>query len=236
LSPGRVAGSVGEGDDRISFDLAFTMSSPPLVPFPSERMYETKLPSSKLVSPHPDSRFTGMYTCKGETVQVNSWRGMEGHNWGARHAELYAWCHVNQWEGDEDLMFEGLTARVKVGPLLAPPLTLLCVWHHGVRYELNGPVTLARGRGHIDDLRRWRFHAKNDLAEISGELYAETEDFVGLSYENPDGAITYCLNSKIARGRLRLSVKGRPDVDVITKCAALEIGTKNAKHGVKMLA
>ncbi len=236
LSSGRVTGSVGEGDARISFDLRFTMASPPLVPFPSERMYVTRLPSTKLVSPHPDSRFTGTYTAKGETVEVNAWRGMEGHNWGTRHTELYAWCHVNQWLGNDDLLFEGFTGRVKVGPVLAPPVTLLCVWHRGVRYHFNDPVTLVRARGHITDLRKWRFHAKNQLAEVSGEMFAETTDFAGLAYENPDGSITNCLNSKIARGRLRLSVKGRPDVDVITNAAAFEIGTKNAKHGVHMLA
>ena len=239
LYPGRVMGSVGDGERTISFDLRFTMDAPPLIPFPSERMYATRLPSSKLVSPHPDSRFTGTYTANGETVDVNGWRGMQGHNWGTRHAELYAWCHVNQWQGGADLMFEGLTARVKVGPVLAPPLTLLCVWHRGVHYHFNDPITLLRARGNIDPIdapRRWRFHAKNALAEVSGEMFADTSDFVGLSYENPDGAITYCLNSKIARGRLRLSVKGRPDLDVVTNAAAFEIGTKNAQHGVKMLA
>ncbi len=236
LSPGRVAGSVGHGDKAISFDLRFTMDSPPLVPFPSERMYLTRLPSTKLVSPHPDSRFTGTYTAKGETVDVNAWRGMEGHNWGTRHTELYAWCHVNQWQGDDTLLFEGFTGRVKVGPVLAPPVTLLCVWHRDVRYHFNDPMTLVRARGHIQDLRKWTFHAKNHLAEVSGEMFAETTDFAGLAYENPDGTVTNCLNSKIARGRLRLSVKGRADVDVITNAAAFEIGTKNARHGVQMLA
>jgi hypothetical protein len=236
LSPGRAVGSVGEGKDRISFDLRFTMGAPPLIPFPSERMYETALPSSKLVSPHPDSCFTGTYTAGGQTVEVNGWHGMQGHNWGTRHAQLYAWCHVNQWDNHEDLVLEGVTARVLAGPILAPPLTVLCVRARGVRYDFNGPLTLLRARGHIDGLRKWRFRAQNGLAQISGELFAETSDFVGLTYENPDGKITYCLNSKIARGRMRLSVKGKPDLDVITRAAALEIGTKDARHGVTMLA
>lgn len=235
LSPGVASGEVASNDHRIAFDLRFTMEAPPLVLFPSERMYEGPLPSSKLVTPHPDSRFTGTYTVDGETIEVDGWRGMEGHNWGARHAELYAWGHCNQWEGDDDLVFEGVTARVKVGRVLAPPITVLCVRHRGVRYDFNAPLALLRARGKFDT-RRWTFSATNALATLSGELWADTRDFVGLAYENPDGAITYCLNSKIARGRIRLSVRGRPDVEAMTQAAALEIGTKAPGHGVAMRA
>ena len=134
-------------------------------------MYEARLPSSKLVSPHPDSRFDGSYTASGRTVEVDGWHGMQGHNWGTRHAELYAWSHCNQWDGHDDLVLEGVTARVKVGPVLAPPLTLVCVRHRGVRYDFNAPLTLLRARGTIE-LRRWTFSAKNALATVSGELWA----------------------------------------------------------------
>ncbi|CAN5925423.1 hypothetical protein BH11MYX4_BH11MYX4_51470 [soil metagenome] len=235
ITPGRVSGEVVSHDQRIAFDLRFTMTSPPLVPFPSERMYEARLPSSKLVSPHPDSRFSGTYTAAGQTVEVDGWHGMQGHNWGTRHAELYAWSHCNEWQGEDDLVLEGVTARVKVGPALAPPLTIVCVRHRGVRYDFNAPLTLLRARGTIE-LRRWTFSAKSALATASGELWADTRDFVGLAYENPDGAITYCLNSKIARGRIRLSVRGKPDVEALTRAAALEVGTKDPEHGVTMLA
>jgi hypothetical protein len=236
ITPGRIVGEVASGAHRITCDLAFTMDAPPLLPFPSERMYEGRLPSSKLVSRHPDARFSGSYTVDGERVEVDGWHGMQGHNWGSRHAERYAWGHCNQWEGADDLVLEGVTARVKVGPLLVPPLTVLCVRHRRVRYDFNAPLTLLlRARGSIG-LRRWVFSAKSARATVSGELWAETDDFVGLAYDNPDGAVTYCLNSKIARGRVRLSVHGRPDVEAMTRAAALEIGTKDPGHGVAMLA
>jgi hypothetical protein len=211
------------------------MDAPPLVPFPSLRMYETPLPSQKLVTPHPDSRFEGSYSVAGVTTEVRGWHGMQGRNWGTKHTELYAWSHCNQWDGHDDLVLEGFTGRVKVGPVLAPPLSIVCVRHRGVRYDFNAPLTIVRARGTIE-LRRWTFSAKSALATVTGELWADTPDFVGLAYENPDGAITYCLNSKIARGRIRLSVRGRPDIEAVTRAAALEIGTKDAAHGVTMLA
>jgi hypothetical protein len=234
ISPGKIEGSVTSNGRKIAIDLAFTTTSAPLILFPSLRMYEGPLPSSKLVSPYPDARFTGHYAVDGERVEVEGWRGMQGHNWGKRHAELYAWAHCNQWENEEDLIFEGATARVKVGPLLAPPLTVLCVWRRGVRYAFNQPSVLLRSRGEIG-ARAWTFRAESPLARVEGELSAETRDFVGLHYENPDRAMTYCLNSKIAAGRLRFEVKGRPAITVETRAAALEIGTKDPAHGIPML-
>lgn len=228
LTRGRVSGNVG----KISFDLRFTTDDVPLVPFPAERLYETRLPSSKLVSPHPDARFTGSYRVGDESVEVHGWHGMQGHNWGTKHAELYAWAHCNAWEGEPDLVLEGVTARVKVGPLLAPAATLINVRHRGVAYDFDA---LVRASGTIE-LRRWTFSATNAHAKVTGELWADAKDFVGLAYENPDGATTFCLNSKIARGSMRLSPKGRPDVVAMTRAAALEVGTKDPAHGVEMLA
>ncbi len=232
---GHVEGDIEHEGHRIAFALDFDAGGPPLIPFPSLKMYETRLPSSKLVSPHPDTRFSGTYSVDGgEPVKVDGWRGMQGHNWGTRHAELYGWGHVNQWEGEEDLLLEGVTARVKLGPVLAPPLTIVCVWHRGVRYEFNSPRELLHSRGTITP-RSWRFSAESRQARVEGELSAATKDFAGLYYENPDGAMTHCLNSKIASGRLRLEVKGRPSLEATTNSAALEIGTKDASHGVTML-
>lgn len=235
FAEGRITGEVVGAGQRVAVDLHFTTGAPPLVPFPSRRMYEGRFPSTKMVSPHPDSRFRGTYSVGGVTVVVDDWRGMQGHNWGSRHTELYAWGHVNQWEGDEELVFEGATGRVKLGPLLAPPLTVLCARVRGVRYDFNSPLALLRARGAIET-RRWTFAAKSSHATLSGELWADTADLVGLSYENPDGSMTFCLNSKIARGRVRLSIRGRPDVEAMTRAAALEIGTKDPSHGVAMLA
>jgi hypothetical protein len=234
ISAGKIEGSVVSGGRRIDVALTFTTTSAPLVLFPSLRMYEGPLPSSKLVSPYPDARFAGHYAVDGERVEVDGWRGMEGHNWGSRHTELYAWAHCNQWEDEDDLIFEGATARVKVGPLLAPPLTVLCVWRRGVRYPFNQPLVLLRSRGSIGQ-RAWTFHAESRLARVEGELVADTRDFVGLHYENPDGAMTYCLNSKIAAGTLRFAVKGRPEITAHTRAAALEIGTRDPAHGIPML-
>lgn len=232
---GRLAGSVESRGTRIAFDLAWPCDDAPLVQLPAARMYEGPFPSSKLVTPVPDARFFGHYEVGGERVEVDGWRGMQGHNWGRAHAPAYAWAHVNEWEGEHDLVVEVVTARVRVAGVLAPPLTLACVVHRGVRYLFHDVRSLATARGAIG-ARAYRFEAGDRRARIIGELSAETRDFVGLAYENPDGPTTHCLNSKIASGEVRFEIAGRPPERARTRGAALELGTLDAEHGVAMLA
>ncbi|HWL84241.1 MAG TPA: hypothetical protein VNO21_00380, partial [Polyangiaceae bacterium] len=149
------------------------------------------------------------------------------------NADLYAWGHCNAWSGGEDFVFEGTSARVKFGPVLTPVSTILCLRHRGVRYDLNGVLQSVRNRGSIG-LRRWTFRGKGPLARISGELWAEDDDFVGLHYPNPDTPMTYCLNTKLAHARIDVSLHGRPPMRLESTQAALEIGTHDPHHGIRM--
>jgi hypothetical protein len=234
LEPRRTRGKISAHGQSIEWDLELIGDAPALAPLP-KRMYDDRLPTSKWVSPHPDLRFKGVYVVDGERVEVDGWPGMQGHNWGRKHAHHYAWGHCNLWEGGEELVLEGITAQVKVGPVKTPNLTLLVVIERGVRYVFNSAAEIFLSKGTIK-ARSWSFSAENKLATVSGELHADTEDFVGLHYENPNGEMSYCLNSKIARGKLNFEVKGRPAIEARTHAAALEICTKDPGHGVRMLA
>jgi hypothetical protein len=240
LGPEHATGAVGD----VAWDFAFAAHAPPIYLYGGPRMYTGKLPSQKSLSSIPDLTTTGTVKVRGETWDVGGWRGSLGHNWGTRHTHLYAWGQISSWdklgtspENASDLVFEAGTGRVKVGPIVVPPLTVIAVRFRGVRYEWNSLADLRSNRGAIhSDLRRWTFSGRNALGSIEGELHAETRDFVGLGYENPNGAMTYCLNSKIAHARIQLSVSGRAPLEATSSAAALEIGTRDPKHGVVMVA
>lgn len=234
LRDGRAEGAVSTGGHELAWALDFTTDVDPLVPFPSEKMYSDRAPYWKYVSPHPDSVFRGEYSVDGAAVAVDGWRGMQGHNWGRRHTERYAWGHCNQWRDAEELVFEGASGQPRVGPVLVPTVSMFFVWHRGVRYAFNEGRGLLGNRGSFD-FRRWEFSARTELASVSGELVAMPSQIAGLMYENPDGAMTYCLNSKIAEARLRLEVKGRAPLVATSNAAAFEVGTRDPSHGVAML-
>jgi hypothetical protein len=239
LEPGICRGAIGTEPSgptarRIAWDLRFSGEERPLVLFPYDWMYRGPVPSSKTVTPYPNLRFEGSLQVGPERWELDGWRGMQGHNWGRGHAELYAWCHCNQWEGDADLVLEAVSARVRVGPLLAPALTAIVVRQHGKDYAFNGIRQLVGTRADIG-LRRYTFAASGAQGRVEGLFEAPPEDFVGLYYSNPAGPMTHCLNSKLARGWLRAELGGEAPLELRTRAAALEVGTRNADHGVRMM-
>jgi hypothetical protein len=233
LAATRAHGRVESGGRSIAFDLAIESREAPLLPYPAKWMYTGPVPSQKLVSPVPNARISGEAIVDGETWKLDAWPGMVGHNWGRRHSELYAWGHCNSWDDEEDVVLEGVTARVRVGGVLAPAATLVCVRHHGTSYMASSPASIARNVGQVSP-RRWRFHAKASRLEVDGEMWADTEDFVGLFYPNPDGSTCHCLNSKLAHAEVTVRLAGRAPRVLRSRAAALEIGTVATDHGVKM--
>jgi len=237
----RLVGEVVHGHARIKFDLSLDAQDPaPFAPFPLPAMYRGAFPKSKLVSPIFDARANGevIVEASGQTRswEVRDWPAMQGHNWGVGHADLYAWAHVNSWNEPEgrDVVFEGFSGRVKVGRVHTPLITMVGLRHRGVRYEARLPGELLRARGRIERLRKWSFGARQADATIEGELELRDDDTVGLYYPNPTGEMTYCLNSKIARADVRFTPHGRAPIHLTSDAAALEIGTHDAAHGIRM--
>jgi hypothetical protein len=234
-------GSARTADRAVAWDLAVSKPTAPLRHFPLASMYEGSFPSSKIVSLVPDALAHGEVRVNGASWSVASWPMTIGHNWGRRHAPRYAWAHCNVWEpaesasGGDRTVFEGFSARIALGPVLSPSSTFLFV------REGPGERWLARrsllGMGGIDEqttLRRYRFRTRRGRARIEGELWAESDDFVGLYYPNPDGTMTYCLNSKLARAELLVKTPGRGERLYRSRAAALEIATTDPNHGVRM--
>ncbi len=233
----RTSGTISTADRSIAWRLDLAPEGGDLRPLPYDWMYNAPFPSSKLASPIADANVTGVVTVNGETWHVDGWRGMLGHNWGKRHAPEYAWVHVNQCVDEKgnpvDLIFEGVSARVAVGDFRTPRLSTLVLRYRGVTYALNSVVTMLTSRAYISP-RRWTIEAKNPWCAIEGEFWADTTDFVGLFYANPKGTPTHCLNSKIAHGRMKVTLEGRAPFVVTTQRAALEIGTLEEDHGIRM--
>jgi hypothetical protein len=192
-------------------------------------------PWQKAVSPHPDERFDGEVIVDGQSIRVDGWPGMQGHNWGPKHTHRYIWAHCNAFpDAPPDTFFDGFTAQPKLGPLTVPMLTIVCLRHDGrdfffkdLKYLLNRSVQLS--------YYRWSFEAQNRQVRMRGVFEGPREDFVGLYYANPDGATTYCLNTKIATATIDVEPANGPTIRLhAPNLAAFEIGTRDSEHGVRM--
>jgi hypothetical protein len=237
-------GTVVTGERSVAWDLRLSSVGARLRHFPLRWMYEASFPSSKLVSLAPDGWAQGEARVDGRSWDIAGWPAMIGHNWGRRHAPRYAWAHCNVWEDGreeerekqpsrEDLVFEGVSAQLALGPALSPASALLFV-RYGAQ-ELGHRQVFGVGRCEQETtFRRWRFRSRRGGSSIEGEIWAETDDFVGLYYPNPDGTMTYCLNTKLARAELAVKMPWGSERTFRSKAAALEIATLDPNHGVRM--
>ena len=93
LAPGQASGSLATDSLTATWELEFTDHHETLHHLSKARMYRSRLPRTKLLSPHPGELFSGRLVVGEDTVQLDDWPGMVGHNWGTEHAERWIWIH-----------------------------------------------------------------------------------------------------------------------------------------------
>jgi hypothetical protein len=236
LSPGILVGSAGPASNSITWNLRYEGGGPPVFDLPPGR-YESSFPKAKVLVGVPMARFTGTVTIDGEALAIDNWVGSQNHNWGARHTDRYAWGQVCGFDNAPDSFLEVASARIKIGPLWSPLMTLLVLRHAGREYACNSLWRGLRARASYNYFL-WRFASKDRFAKLEGEIRAPREAFVGLKYYNPPGGVKHCLNSKLAGCSLRVTdlVTGRTDTLQTADRAAFEILTDDGDHGVPISA
>lgn len=219
---------------RLQWDLTLEPRVPPLHHLPYAWMYRTRMPETKLTSPIPDATVSGWFAVDGTHIDATGWRGMQGHNWGTRHTHRYAWCHASGFDEADDVVFEGLSARLSRAGIELPWLTMGFLWIDGRWLRFDRPVSMVRARA-TASVMQWRFEIRAGDFALWGEASAAPEDTAGLHYVNPRGPVTYCLNSKLAS--LTLGWLGPHGGRTLhTRRAALELGWPTADHGIAMVA
>lgn len=233
LSPGVLAGVVTSGGHNVNWDLRYTGEQPPLFLMPLDK-YEGGFPKAKSLVGLPMACYGGAVIVDGEKHIVENWTGSQNHNWGSRHTDRYAYGQVCGFDNAPESFLEMATARVRLGPLLTPPMTPLVLRHDGREYAFNAIWRGLRAKASYRYFE-WQFATGDGDVRIEGEIRALKNAFVGLRYYNPPGGEKYCLNSKIASCRLRLQRRGQPDVTLESSHrTAFEILTDDLEHGVEI--
>jgi hypothetical protein len=239
LEPPRTRGSLFDDQGRtIAWDLVWTEGAEPLALFPYPVMYTARLPKSKVLTPHPDSRFTGTVVVEGRRWTIDRLRGMQGHNWGEEHAHFYAWAQGTVFDDESEGYFEGFSGKVKIGPLITPFLSMAFLKLDGKLQRFDGAGSWLAGKiSLVTD--RWTFDIPGKTHRLRGEIGAPKERFAGLRYYDPTGKLSYCLNSKVADARIELVDRASGKVVRELRSTAgfaLEVLTKDEGHGVRMFA
>jgi len=236
LAPGEAAGTATAGAHGIAWDLRFEGAAPPLLLL-APHLYAARLPKAKSIVGLPLARFDGTLTVDGAPLAVTGWVGSQNHNWGSRHTDHYAWGQVCGFDDHPDTFLEVGTARVRLGPLWTPFMTVLVLRHRGEELAINTLRQAYRARASFSYFT-WQFTTAAEGVRIEGTIRAPAEAFVGLTYLNPPGGVKHCLNSKLAACELQLTDqrRGTPRTETLTTRhrAAFEILTDDTRHGIAM--
>ena len=235
LSGRALAGAATARGHRLAWQLAYAGGETPLLLLP-RASYARGFPRAKAVVTAPNAVFDGWLEIDGARLAIEGWRGSQNHNWGSRHTDRYAWGQVAGFDGAPDVFLECSTARVRLGPLWTPWLTLVALRVEGRELALNSLLRAARARARIDGFT-WTFDTRAGDVRLRAHIEAPASAFVGLRYANPPGGAKICLNTKLASCELVLEEAGRPTRSFRTAHrAAFEILGDEPAPGVPVVA
>jgi hypothetical protein len=235
LTDGRAVGRIATDVLEAKWDLRFADTHEPFHHLPRGFFYRTKLPRTKFLSPYPDAGFDGHVEVGGERIEVQGWRGMIGHNWGAEHAERWVWVQGSGFEGrsPEDY-FDIAVGRIKVGRRMTPWVGNGMLMLDGTAHRLGGFGQL-RSTEVSEEPTRAGFELHGKDVKVRGTVSAPAKDFVAWIYADPVGPEHNTLNCSISDLELDVELDGLPAQRLtVSGAAAYELGTRDTGHGIPL--
>ncbi len=232
LGDGLAQGSVKTGELETRWDLSFADSHEPFFHLPRPFLYDAKLPRTKFLSPYPDAEFNGRVHVGDREIELERWRGMIGHNWGAEHAERWVWIHGAGFDGgNADDYFDMAVGRIKIAGLQTPWVGNGNLVLDGAEHRLGGferiPSTDVE-----EEPTSCRFALKGKGIKVRGRVSSEPKNFVGWVYADPVGPEHNTLNCSISDLELEVDQDGATRKLAVTGGAAYEFGTRDKDHGI----
>ena len=233
LGPGTAVGEARTDELETSWDLTFTDGPETFRHLPYDFLYRAPLPRTKLLSPYPDSRFSGRVEVGGERIELDDWPGMIGHNWGGEHAERWIWMEANEL-GADGAYFDAGLGRIKVGPMTTPWIGNAVLAIDGERHRLGG-LDRIRSTSVDEQPTECEFELTGKDIRVHGRVAAEPRKFVGWVYADPVGPEHNTVNCSIADLALVVERKGRePRRLECSGAAAYELGMRETDHGIPL--
>lgn len=222
LGPDAATGDVG----AVRWDLALVPNGPPHDHVPAAvaglgRTYRSMV---------TDLHARGTVWLHGEAVPFDG-RGVQGHVAGARN-RLGAWCwvHAPGIGEHDDVVFEGLCARLGPGFLRTPPLTSLRLAIGDVVHAWSSPLDLVRTRSRLEP-HAWRFEAHTPDLRLTGVAELGAPGTTALvEYRDERDRPLWCRNNPLGRLHLIVERVGRPTLTLVGD-ATVELGGRTRGPG-----
>lgn len=170
--------------------------------FVPQSLARARLVKNTALTVFEDLRFNGWSEVDGQRHEWRDAPGMQGHLAGPKNGHSWVWGHCNTFRDEQgnpvDCVWDGLMARARLGRAKGtPPLTSMLIFHEGRAYRLNRTRQALRTPSHADDTG-WSFDARFQSITFHGQVRAARGQFAGVTYEDTDGSLLYCYNSKVS--------------------------------------
>ncbi|CAN5521072.1 hypothetical protein BH10ACT11_BH10ACT11_01740 [soil metagenome] len=228
LEPGRAAGQV----DGASWELNFDAGAEPLRHLDRDLFYRSRLPKTKLLSPNPNSSFSGHVELDGRRLELEAWPGMVGHNWGSEHAKSWIWLQASGFDGEAHDYLDVALGRVKVLGRTTPWVPNGRIVLEGTSYRLGG-LRNTYGAEITETPTGCEFTIPGKDINVKGRVGAKPEEFVAWIYADPGGGEHHALNCSVADIELRIERPGARHAKFSAKGTAVyELGTSDTDHPI----
>jgi hypothetical protein len=169
----------------------------------------------------------------GQRIELEGWRGMVGHNWGAQHAERWIWLHGVGFADDPAAWLDIALGRLKLAGRMTPWVANGAISVDGRRVRLGGLGT--RGLSVTESPRGCELRIPGaGGVSLSARVSVPGETAAGWRYADPDGGEHNVVNCSIASIELRLdglADKRTPSLRS-EHGGVYELGMRERDHGV----
>jgi hypothetical protein len=233
LGPEEASGSCGEA----RWSLALRPRESELRHLPRGWMYRARLPRTKPTSPAPDVSISGTIELPDRpALELEGWRGMVGHNWGAEHAERWIWLHGIDFAEDESAWLDLAIGRILLAGRLTPWVANGGLSLGGSRIRLGG--LLRRGVSVQESVEGCELHIPGEGgAAVRVRVNVPGGSAAGWCYADPDGSEHEVVNCSVAAIELEVSPGGGGPTRTLRSPhgGAYELGMRPGEaHGVAL--
>jgi len=198
---GHCQGAITGGGHEVSWILDFDTGGETYRLLP-DALYRGGLAPTKPFSPNVDTAFTGRITIDGQTHPVTAMPGQQGHLYGSKHAERWAWAHCSAFDG-KDGVLQAIVAQGARGPVTTPFTTFA-----GLRFQDRWLRFRGVSRRRPFWLGGWRVDLSNKRYRLTGRVAGDPAHMVQAEYHDPNGTPRYCHNTEVASSRFVLFERG----------------------------
>lgn len=240
FGPRHTRGQITSKGKTIAWDLEIQTGHDVRFNLVPETLSRTGLVRNTAITVAEDLRFSGTTRIDGTESQWTNAAGMQAHLSGTKNGHSWVWGHCNLFVDAQGrpvpFLFEGLSAKARlVGSLPSPRLSTFFFHYDGKAYHFNSLWDALRVKSR-STLTEWQFQADRGDLSFRGKAQAELKDFAGLTYEDTNGSLLYCANSKLSNLEIHVYRRGKLENTFYSHgTAAFEVVTRQKNPYVPLL-